>query len=107
MTEIQLHNDTPHQPSATEAGPGSWALAGRTLRSRLILGTGGVPSLEVLRRALDASAAALATVAMRRVAPGGTGSLIGILREAGVHVVPNTAGCHTASEALFTGRLAR
>ncbi len=44
---------------------------------------------------------------MRRVAPGGTGSLIGILREAGVHVVPNTAGCHTASEALFTGRLAR
>jgi thiazole synthase len=107
MTEIQLHNDTTRQPPATEAGPGSWTLAGRTLRSRLIVGTGGAPSLEVLRRVLDASAAALATVAMRRVAPGGTGSLIGILREAGVHVVPNTAGCHTASEALLTARLAR
>jgi thiazole synthase len=44
---------------------------------------------------------------MRRVPPGGTGSLLGTLRQAGVHVVPNTAGCHTASEALLTARLAR
>jgi thiazole synthase len=115
MTEIRLHNDRAVQPSTTDAGPasttvagaGSWPLAGRPLSSRLIVGTGGVPSLEVLKRVLDASATALATVAMRRVAPGGAGSLIGVLQEAGVHVVPNTAGCHTASEALFTARLAR
>lgn len=115
MTEIRLHNDKAPQASVTEAGPattteaalGLWTLAGRTLSSRLIVGTGGVPSLEVLRQVLGASATALATVAMRRVAPGGTGSLTGILREAGVHVVPNTAGCHTASEALLTARLAR
>jgi thiazole synthase len=41
------------------------------------------------------------------VPPGGTGSLLGTLRQAGVHVVPNTAGCHTASDALLTARLAR
>ncbi|HEV2240429.1 MAG TPA: thiazole synthase [Streptosporangiaceae bacterium] len=84
-----------------------WVLAGRTLSSRLIVGTGGVQSLEVLRRVLAASATALSTVAMRRAGPAGAGSLLGTLREAGVHVVPNTAGCHTASEALFTARLGR
>ena len=50
----------------------SWTLAGRELASRLILGTGGVQILDVLRRALDASGAALTTVAMRRVTPAGT-----------------------------------
>jgi thiazole synthase len=86
-----------------------WMLAGRELSSRLILGTGGVQSLEVLRRVLDASGSALATVAMRRVTPAGDGegSLLGTLRQAGVHIVPNTAGCHTASEALLVARLAR
>ncbi len=84
-----------------------WVLAGRTLSSRLIVGTGGVQSLDVLRRVLDASATAVTTVAMRRVAPAGAGSLLGTLRQAGVHVLPNTAGCRTASEALFTARLGR
>jgi thiazole synthase len=44
---------------------------------------------------------------MRRVAPGGPGSLLGTLQQPGVHILPNTAGCHTASEALFTARLGR
>jgi thiazole synthase len=90
----------------TAAVPQSWVLAGRELSSRLILGTGGVQSLEVLRQVLDASGTALATVAMRRVTPG-EGSLLGTLRQAGVQVLPNTAGCHTASEALLVARLAR
>ena len=51
-----------------------WVLAGRELASRLILGTGGVQSLEVLRRVLDASGTALTTVAMRRVTPAGDGT---------------------------------
>jgi thiazole synthase len=92
---------------ASDPGPGAWTLAGQTLTSRLILGTGAVPSLDVLRQILGASGAELATVAMRRVAPGGTGSLLGTLRDAGVRVMPNTAGCHTASEALLTARLGR
>jgi thiazole synthase len=95
--------------SQAAAGPQSWLLAGHEIGSRLILGTGGVQSLEVLRQVLDASGAALVTVAMRRVAPAGDGesSLLGTLRQAGVQILPNTAGCHTASEALLVARLAR
>ena len=102
--------DTELLTQAAVADP--WMLAGRELSSRLIVGTGGVQSLEVLRRILDASATALATVAMRRVTPAGDkggaeGSLLGTLQRSGVHIVPNTAGCHTASEALLVARLAR
>jgi thiazole synthase len=111
MTETQIPNGALGDPTAPVTGeppaPDSWQLAGRTLASRLIVGTGGAPSLTVLRQALAASGTALATVAMRRVAPGGTGSLLGVLQQAGVQVVPNTAGCHTASEALLTARLGR
>jgi thiazole synthase len=86
----------------------SWTIAGRTLTSRLIFGTGGAQSLDILKSALTASAAELATVAMRRVsATAGEGSLLGAVRQAGVDVLPNTAGCHTAPEALLTARLAR
>src|SRR5262249_19288425 len=84
-----------------------WVLAGRTLSSRLIVGTGGAPSLDVLGRVLDASGTAVTTVAMRRVAPGGAGSLLGMVARAGVRLLPHTAGCHTASEALLTARLGR
>jgi thiazole synthase len=101
--------DLLNQGAQTGAGPQPWVLAGRELSSRLMLGTGAVQSLEVLRRILGASGAALATVAIRRVAPAGDGegSLLGTLRQAGVQILPNTAGCHTASEALLVARLAR
>jgi thiazole synthase len=90
------------------APPGEpWLLGGRTMTSRLIVGTGGAPSLDVLRRVLAASGTELTTVAMRRVSGAGHGSLIGTIRDAGVAVLPNTAGCHTAAEALLTARLAR
>ena len=84
-----------------------WQLAGRDLTSRLIVGTGGAPSLEVLGKVLTASGTQLTTVAMRRVGATGQGSLIHTIRQAGVAVIPNTAGCHTAAEALLTARLAR
>ena len=84
-----------------------WVLAGQKLGSRLILGTGGVQSLEVLRKVLAASATELTTVAMRRVTPAGDGDLLDTLRQAGVRILPNTAGCHTASEARLTARLGR
>jgi thiazole synthase len=87
--------------------PDPWHLAGRELNSRLIVGTGGAPSLEVLSQALAASGTELTTVAMRRVSTTGTGSLIGAIRQAGITLMPNTAGCHTAAEALLTARLAR
>jgi thiazole synthase len=102
VSDADLLNDKP-------AGSEPWVLAGQELSSRLILGTGGVQSLEVLRQALDASGTALTTVALRRVSPAGDGegSLLGTLREAGVRILPNTAGCHTASEALLVARLGR
>src|ERR1700761_6601146 len=84
-----------------------WQLAGRELTSRLIVGTGGAPSLDVLGKVLAASGTELTTVAMRRVSATGDGSLIDAIRQAGVAVIPNTAGCHTAAEALLTARLAR
>ena len=75
--------------------------------SRLILGTGGAASLESLASALAASGAELATVALRRVEAGAGGALVGLLRRAGVRLLPNTAGCRTSREAILTARLAR
>ncbi|MBA3653915.1 MAG: thiazole synthase [Actinobacteria bacterium] len=75
--------------------------------SRLILGTGGAPSLEVLARALAASGTEMVTVAVRRVDPSAKGSLLDVLEQAGVRLLPNTAGCFTARDAVRTAQLAR
>ncbi len=82
-------------------------IGGRTLRSRLVLGTGGARSLEVLERAIAASGTDVVTVALRRVTGTGPGSLLGVIERTGVHVLPNTAGCHTAREAVQVARLGR
>jgi thiazole synthase len=82
-------------------------IAGEPLSSRLLLGTGGMTSLRALREALVASGTALATVAVRRVDPSGRGALLDLLTGLGVRVLPNTAGCATASEAVLTAKLAR
>jgi thiazole synthase len=84
-----------------------FVLAGRTFGSRLIMGTGGAPSLDVLKRALVASGTELTTVAMRRVDPAAAGSVLDVLAAAGIDVLPNTAGCFTAAEAVRVARLAR
>jgi thiazole synthase len=85
----------------------SLVLGGTTFSSRLIMGTGGAPSLEVLERALIASGTELTTVAMRRVDPSVHGSVLSVLEKLGIGVLPNTAGCFTAGEAVLTARLAR
>jgi thiazole synthase len=82
-------------------------IAGDVLASRLLLGTGGMTSLDVLGATLRASGAAMATVAVRRVEAAGRGSLLSLLGDLGVRVLPNTAGCATASEAVLTAKLAR
>jgi thiazole synthase len=97
--------------SATRNGaaPGEdrLTIAGRTMRSRLLLGTGGFPSLELLSEAIAASGSELVTVALRRIDPQARGSLVDVLADAGVQLLPNTAGCHTARDAVLTARLAR
>ena len=82
-------------------------IAGERFGSRLILGTGGAPSNDVLARAIQASGAEMVTVAMRRVGSGGRGSVLDTVMRAGVRVLPNTAGCYTAHDAVMTARLAR
>ena len=82
-------------------------VAGEVLASRLLLGTGGMTSLDSLRAALTEAGTAMATVAVRRVEVSGRGSLVSLLDELGVRVLPNTAGCATASEAVLTAKLAR
>jgi thiazole synthase len=82
-------------------------IAGRTLRSRLLLGTGGFPSLALLGEAIRASGSELVTVALRRVDPTARGSLMDVLEQEGVELLPNTAGCFTARDAILTAKLAR
>jgi thiazole synthase len=82
-------------------------IADRELGSRLILGTGGFASHDLLARALRASAAELCTVALRRLDPAARGSILDVLDAAGVQVLPNTAGCFTARDAIVTAQLAR
>lgn len=81
-------------------------IADRQFGSRLITGTGGAPNLEVLERALRASGTELTTVALRRLDPSATGSLLAVLDRLGITALPNTAGCHTAAEAVLTAQLA-
>ncbi|MGK4217381.1 thiazole synthase [Kocuria marina] len=108
-------------------------VAGVDLSSRLIMGTGGLTDFAMLERALLASGTELTTVALRRFSPGPTGkpgtahqatggagggaatsstgtpqdSLYGLLRRNKIRVLPNTAGCYTARDALLTAELGR
>lgn len=82
-------------------------IADESFSSRLIMGTGGATSLAALEKALIASGAELTTVALRRVAPDAEGSILQVVDRAGCTLLPNTAGCFTAADALTTARLAR
>jgi thiazole synthase len=84
-------------------------IAGRTFHSRLFLGTGKYPDFETMAAALDASGTEVVTVALRRVKMDerGRGSLLDFVDQDRYLLLPNTAGCYTADEAVRTARLAR
>src|SRR3954447_16441656 len=82
-------------------------IAGRELPSRVILGTGGFTRMETLAEAIEATGTGMVTVALRRVDAHAQGSLVEVLEQAGVDVLPNTAGCYTARDAVRTAHLAR
>jgi thiazole synthase len=84
-----------------------FTIAGREFRSRLIIGTGGFRNLEVMGEAVRASGADLATLALRRVDPAARGSIVDVLEGADCALLPNTAGCYTARDAVTTAQLAR
>ncbi len=77
--------------------------------SRLFTGTGKYPNLETARKALEASGCDVVTVAVRRVDLTATGadSIMTVLRQGKYTILPNTAGCYTAADAIRTARLAR
>ena len=83
------------------------AIGDYKLTSRLIIGTGGAANLSVLERALVASGTELTTVAMRRADAEGGSGVLELVRRLGIRLLPNTAGCRSAAEAVLTARLAR
>ncbi len=86
----------------------SLVLGGKEFQSRLIVGTGKYPSFEVMKEAIAASGAQLVTVAVRRVNLPGTGeSLLDHIDTTRYTLLPNTAGCYNADEAVRTAYLAR
>ena len=95
-------NDTPpHDPLV---------IAGRTFRSRLLTGTGKFKDLDQTRRATEAAGAEIVTVAIRRTNIGqnpGEPNLLDVLPPQRYTILPNTAGCYTADDAVRTCKLAR
>ena len=78
-------------------------------QSRLLIGTASYPNFDVMARSIEASGAEIATVSLRRVKVGDTSeeNLFNLLREEGLTILPNTAGCYTAKDAVLTAQLAR
>ncbi len=84
-------------------------IAGVELQSRFFLGTAGYPSPQVLQQAIAASGAQVVTVGLKRqLAQGGApGDFYALIRASGVRLLPNTAGCRTAREAVTLAHMAR
>lgn len=95
------------KPHANDNASDTWTLAGQTLSSRLIVGTGKYKDAEQTRAALDASGAEIVTVALRRVDLSASDNLLSWIDTDRYLLLPNTAGCYTADEAVRTLRLAR
>lgn len=83
-------------------------IGGSDYQSRLIMGTSGYPNFDVMLRALEKAGVEMVTVALRRVKlSGAEENLFNMLQTRGYTILPNTAGCYTAKEAILTAQLAR
>jgi len=86
----------------------SWTLYGTSLASRFLLGTAGYPSPQVLCDAIAASGTQVVTVGLKRtLAAAGDNGFIDIIRRSGARLLPNTAGCRSAREAVALAHMAR
>ena len=97
------------QSTATQASEDVLRIGGHAFGSRLLLGTSGYPSPQTMLDALEAAGSELVTVSIRRVNLGDDAeeSLLPLLRRHGYTLLPNTAGCYTAREAVLVAGLAR
>ena len=95
--------------SAHAGGSEPWRAYGEVLQSRLLLGTARYPSLTVMTEAVAASGADVLTVGLRRQSPEqlGGGSVWEHISQLGCRVLPNTAGCHSAREAVTLAKMSR
>ncbi len=87
----------------------TWEIGGKTLKSRMLIGSALYPSPANMEDAIKESEAQIVTVALRRQAAGqgGGNNFWDIIKELNIHVLPNTAGCHSAKEAITTAQMAR
>jgi thiazole synthase len=92
----------------------TWSIAGRQLESRFFLGTAAYPSPLILQQSIEAAGAQVITVGLKRqqasIAPAHGGRpqpFLDLIRQNGAHLLPNTAGCHTAAEAITLAHMAR
>ena len=87
----------------------TWEIGGKTLNSRMLIGSALYPSPANMEDAIKESEAQIVTVALRRQAAGegGGNNFWDIIKELNIHVLPNTAGCHSAKEAITTAQMAR
>src|SRR5579883_3444621 len=86
-----------------------WTIAGVDLNSRLLLGTAQYSAPDVMQRAITASKCEVITASLRRQSPGTKSgqSFWDLVKDLGLRLLPNTAGCRTAEEAIKTARLAQ
>lgn len=101
--------DEPTGETTPEDTAATWSIGGETLRSRLMIGTARYPSPDTMRQAIVASGSEILTVSLRRESPEKRAgqAFWSYVRELGVHVLPNTAGCHAVGEVMMTARMAR
>ncbi len=99
-----------HAKTVSQTGEDPLVIAGTRYRSRLLVGTGKYKDLDETRRAIEASGAEIVTVAIRRTNIGqnpGEPNLLDVIPPSRYTLLPNTAGCYTAKDAVRTCRLAR
>ncbi len=104
-----IPTDTQANGASVQTAAEVLQIGAHTFRSRLLVGTSGYPSPQVMLHALEAAGAELVTVAVRRVNLDDQGeeSVLGLLQARGYTLLPNTAGCFTAKEAVLVAQLAR
>ncbi|QTN30200.1 thiazole synthase [Rhodoferax sp. AJA081-3] len=106
----EVGEQSPLPPGRSDAS--EWHLGGSTLQSRFLLGTAGYPSPAILQQAIASSGTQVVTVGLRRQLAQGAqasaeGDFFSIIKATGAHLLPNTAGCRTAREAITLAQMAR